>query len=251
VRVFLVHSDDRPFEVERFGLAWERAGGGPRELPSVTPGKSSSISALGSEVAGIVLTGGPDVEPRRYGQKPDPGVELHCRPERDALDLDLLARAEREQWPVLAVCYGCQVLAVAAGGSLVQDLPQGREINHNIKEPKDFLAHEVEIGARARFLPPAGRHFAVNSRHHQAIARTGAGQVVVARSPDGVIEAIESAAGDRFVLGVQWHPENLAQEEQVAIFSAFRRACLARASSSVSGHSRSGHGPRATGHGSS
>ena len=191
-----------------------------------------------------MLTGGPDVEPRRYGQRPDPCVELHCRPGRDALDLDLLAHAEREQWPVLAVCYGCQVLAVAAGGSLVQDLPRGGEINHNIKEPKDFLAHEVEIGGSARFLPPAGRRVAVNSRHHQAIARAGAGQVVVARSPDGVIEAIESAAGDRFVLGVQWHPENLAQEEQVAIFSAFRQACLARAAHLVPGLRRSDPGPR-------
>jgi len=226
--VLLAHSDDRGFEMGRFGAAWARAGGDPAELVPLSPASAGALPA-GVPVSGLLLSGGPDVEPRRYGAAPEDGVALHCQPERDALDLELLARAEREAWPVLAVCYGCQLLAVAHGATLVQDLTSAGKAGHKVAEPKDFLAHDVAVSGSARFLPSRGPRLAVNSRHHQAIARLGPGMVAVATAPDGVIEAIEPASGDRFVLGVQWHPENMAQPEQVAILAAFRRACLARA----------------------
>jgi len=226
--VLLAHSDDRGFEMARFGAAWARAGGDPAELVPASPATAAGLAA-DPRVSGLLLSGGPDVEPGRYGAAPEAGIALHVQPERDALDLDLLARAEREAWPVLAVCYGCQLLAVAHGGTLVQDLASAGKTGHKITEPKDRLAHDVEVSGSARFLPHQGPRLAVNSRHHQAIARLGPGMIAVATAPDGVIEAIEPAAGDRFVLGVQWHPENMAQPEQVAILAAFRRACLARA----------------------
>jgi putative glutamine amidotransferase len=229
VRVLLVHSDDRPFEVERFGTAWALAGGEASELVSVTPATASSALASRAAVSGILLTGGPDVEPWRYGEIAQAGVELHLRPERDALDLALLERAARERRPVLAICYGCQLLNVACGGTLIQDLECAGKPGHRVTDPKDFLTHEVRVDPAARFLPLAGERVPVNSRHHQGLARLGAGLVAAAIAPDGVIEAIEPAAGDRFVLGVQWHPENLAQEPHVAIFRAFRCACLGAA----------------------
>ena len=232
MRVLLAHSDNRPFEVERFGRAWTLAGGDAAEMVPVTPATAAEVLASATGITGLLLTGGPDVEPWRFGETPAPGVELHLRPERDALDFSLLEMAARGSWPVLAVCYGCQLLNVAYGGTLIQDLDHAGKPGHRIPEPKDRLAHEVEVSAAARFLPLAGQRVAVNSRHHQGLARLGAGLAAVAVAPDGVVEAVEAIAGDRFVLGVQWHPENLEQEHHVAILRAFRDACLARAEAS-------------------
>jgi putative glutamine amidotransferase len=230
VRVLVSHCDDRPFEVERFGTAWERAGGDRDELVFVTPSTAAELAPAGAPFDGVLLTGGPDVEPSRFGARPEPGVDLHLDPARDALALELLSRAERAEWPVLAICYGCQILAVSVGGTVIQDLERAGEPGHRVREPKDHPAHVVTVSAAARFLPPGGGTIVVNSRHHQAVAEPGRGMAVVACAPDGVIEAIEPADGDRFVLGVQWHPENMSEPEHVAIFRAFRRACLRRSS---------------------
>jgi putative glutamine amidotransferase len=229
VRVLVSHSDHRPFEVERFGAAWRRAGGEESELVFVTPSTAAGVAPSSAGFDGLLLTGGPDVEPWRYGAEPEPEVELNLDPARDAMDLELLARAARGGWPVLAVCYGCQLLAVAAGGALVQDVERGGRPGHRVPEPKDRLAHDVTVSRKARFLAPAGGRFAVNSRHHQAVAEARGGLTVVARAPDGMIEAIEAANGDRFVLGVQWHPEDLSQQNHVAVFRSFRSACLLNA----------------------
>jgi putative glutamine amidotransferase len=229
VRVLLSHCDHQPLEVERFGAAWLRAGGEQGELVFVTPSTVAGLAPPQAAIDGLLLGGGPDVEPRRFGTDPEPGVELHLDPPRDALDLELLERAAREGWPVLAVCYGCQLLAVSAGGTVVQDLERAGKTGHMVPEPKDRRAHDVIVTTNARFLAPAGGRFAVNSRHHQAVARPGDGLAVVASAPDGVIEAIETETGDRFVLGVQWHPENMSQHNHVALFRSFRSACLHRA----------------------
>jgi putative glutamine amidotransferase len=228
VRVLLVHCDNRPFEVERFSLAWEVAGGLRAELLPITPGTAHTLPPDAMETAGVLLTGGPDVEPWRFGARPEPGVELHLDPARDALDLELLRRADSAGWPVLAICYGCQILAVWAGGTIIQDLDGAGKPGHRVPDPKDHLTHDVIVSDQTRFLAPAGGRFAVNSRHHQAVADPGDQLAVVARAPDGVIEALETATGHRFVLGVQWHPENLTGEEHLAIFRSFRAACLRR-----------------------
>jgi putative glutamine amidotransferase len=233
------HCDHRPSEAGIFRAAWLRAGGEEGELVFVTPSTAAEVAPPSARFEGLLLAGGPDVEPRRFGAEPEPGVELKLDPARDALDLELLARAARGGWPVLAVCYGCQLLAVAAGGTVVQDVERAGRPGHRVPEPKDRLAHDVTVSKKARFLTPAGGRFAVNSRHRQAVAEARGGLTVVARAPDGMIEAIEAATGDRFVLGVQWHPENLSQKEHVAIFRAFRAACLSFDSD---------HGPLTTGH---
>jgi putative glutamine amidotransferase len=223
VRILLAHSDARPFEVERYGAVWEAAGGERDELVPVTPATATGWVDRGVEAAGLLLTGGPDVEPWRYGQAPLAGVELHPDAARDALDLGLLARADESGWPVLAVCYGCQLLAVARGGALIQDLPAAGISGHAIHRPLDHLAHRVQmLGPRLLSWMPS--EFAVNSRHHQAIADPGRLRVV-GRSPDGVIEAVEDDAAGRFVVGVQWHPENLLIEPHLELFRRFRAAC--------------------------
>lgn len=222
MRVLLVHSDKRPFEVERFGAAWARAGGRADELVAVTPSSWSEDLSVG--VAGLILTGGPDVEPARYGAATEPGVDLDLDPARDALDLQLLDRAAREGWPVLAVCYGMQLLNVRHGGTLVQDLERAGVTGHRVSEPKDHLAHPVRIGPDSTWLADLPREIQVNSRHHQGVAAVGRGLRVIATAPDGIVEALESDDDGRFVLGVQWHPENIAAPEHDGVFERFRAA---------------------------
>ena len=133
----------RPFEVARFEAAWARAGGDASELVFATPSTAGEVAALESAFDGVVLTGGPDVNPGRYGAPPEAGAEPRLDPERDALDLAVLERAEREAWPVLAVCYGCQMLNVYHGGTLIQNLDRAGMPGHFAPEPKDRLAHPV------------------------------------------------------------------------------------------------------------
>jgi putative glutamine amidotransferase len=229
MRVLLVHCKHRPFEVDRFSRAWVAAGGNPAELFPVTPAAAREVLVESPvPVDGLLLTGGPDVEPWRYGQRPQPGVELDTDPGRDALDLLLLSRADGEGWPVLAVCYGCQLLAVHRGGTLVQDLPhQGQ--GHNLRDGRrDRFAHPVLRRGSPRFLSWLPEELPVNSRHHQAVDLPGRDLVVVGRAPDGVVEAVEAGEGDRFEVGVQWHPEDLISEPHLELFRSFRRACQAR-----------------------
>jgi putative glutamine amidotransferase len=160
---------------------------------------------------GLILAGGADIGPERYGQPPDPRTE--ARPDRDAGELTLLAGALAADLPVLGICRGMQLLAVAAGGALHQHLPE--VVGHDAHRPAPgvYGAHPV------RFAPGslAGAVMTgvdrVNSYHHQAVADPGR-LVVTGWSDDGVIEAVEDP-GRRFVLGVQWHPENDADPRPV------------------------------------
>ena len=193
----------------------------------MAPATAGAVAPPGAAFDGLLLTGGPDVDPERFGATPEPGVRLRLDPGRDALDLELLGRADAAGWPVLAVCYGMQILNVYHGGTVIQDLDQVGRPGHAVSEPKDHLAHLVRrtgAGCRLAALP---LEFPVNSRHHQAVGRPAANLEVVASSPDGVVEAVELRGSERFVLGVQWHPENLVEPEHVAIIRAFRQACLA------------------------
>ncbi len=229
MQVLVTRSDNRPFEVARFDAAWARAGGDPSELVFVTPSTAAEVATPDAVFAGLLLTGGPDVEPARYGASPEPGAGLHLDPARDALDLGLLERAGQEGWPVLAVCYGCQLLNVFYGGTLVQDLERAGKSGHYVSEPKDHLAHSVRKSGLGggRWLDGCPDEFEVNSRHRQAVASVAEPLEAVLAAPDGVVEAVKLRGTGRFVLGVQWHPENLAQAEHVGLMRAFRSACLA------------------------
>jgi putative glutamine amidotransferase len=190
--------------------AVRRAGGTPRLLD---PSKESAADAL-RDVDGLLLAGGGDVEPSIYGAAAHPTFAA-AEHGRDEFEIDLVRRALDADLPVLAICRGIQVLNVARGGTLVQDIPDevGRSVEHYVSEPRAAIAHEVWVSGDSlleRLMRPnmeEGDECPVNSRHHQAVKDLGAGLVATATAPDGVIEAIEDPSR-RFCLGVQWHPEN-------------------------------------------
>jgi len=187
----------------------------------ISPGEPRGLAGL----QGLLLSGGTDVNPARYGASPYPGNEAPDDA-RDELETGLLAEALAADLPVLAICRGMQLLNVAHGGTLIQHLDNSAVHVVRGRDPA-LPAHEilVEPGTRLAAILGEGAH-AVNSRHHQAVERVGAGLRVTARSvPDGVIEALERSDGG-FALAVQWHPEDQARRdaEQRKLFEAFAEA---------------------------
>ncbi|MFC0006168.1 gamma-glutamyl-gamma-aminobutyrate hydrolase family protein [Micromonospora siamensis] len=153
---------------------------------------------------GLLVAGGADVGPERYGQPPDPRTE--SRPDRDAGELTLLTAALAADLPVLGVCRGMQLLAVAAGGALHQHLPDVVGHDRHRPAPGRYGSHGVRFAPGSLAAAVMGEVDRVNSYHHQAVADPGR-LTVTGWADDGVIEAVEDS-GRRFVLGVQWHPEN-------------------------------------------
>jgi putative glutamine amidotransferase len=201
------------------------------EIEVVEPG---TIPA--GEFDGIVLGGGCDVDPARYGQpiRPDARVELDAG--RDTTDFALFDRAWRDSIPVLGICRGLQVINVALGGTLIQDIPSERpsEIVHDhTAEEKTRRDHAVRVSAGSRLAAVADAgELPVNSRHHQAVANPAKGLLVSAVSSDGLIEALETESDHgRWLLAVQWHPENLSGDPpSERLFSEFARAVRQRTS---------------------
>lgn len=184
------------------------------------PGSPASICG----VKGLVLTGGSDILPAYYGQADEPDLGDVDR-ERDAFELGLMTMADAADVPTLAICRGIQLLNVHRGGTLVQHLAQSAR-HRRIDTPKPHAVHAVRIEAGSKLAGIMGAEAHVNSRHHQAVDRVGSGLVVTARDPeDGVIEAVEDPAR-RFLVGVQWHPEDQAPEDPVQrrLFEAFAAA---------------------------
>jgi putative glutamine amidotransferase len=221
------HGEPRQTEMT-LGLSYmravERAGGLPVALP---PLESENVDPLLEQLSGLLLTGGPDIDPACYGAEPhaelgpiDHGV--------DAFEIALCRQAERRGMPILGICRGAQVLNVAREGSLIQHLPDlaDRTIEHRQTEPGDRTTHEVRVAPDSGLAQTTGGGpVNVNSFHHQAIDRLGIGLRPVAWARDGVIEAVEGSNDGRFVLGVQWHAETLTQEaEQLALFERLVRA---------------------------
>jgi putative glutamine amidotransferase len=186
----------------------ETAGGLPLVL---APGRPEDAAEVLGRVDALLLTGGADLDPKYYGEAPHPKLGPTFE-ERDAFELALVREALRRDLPLLAICRGQQVLNVAMGGTLVQDIPSqlpGAGA-HDPDVERWETCHEVEIlpGTRLREILGTER-VAVNSFHHQSIKGLGGDLVLSARSPDGVVEGIELPRGTRrFVVGVQWHPES-------------------------------------------
>jgi putative glutamine amidotransferase len=187
------------------------------------------------EIDGILLTGGGDVDPVFYGEERHPLTE-DAEPGRDEFEIDLARRAMVADVPVLAICRGAQVLNVAAGGTLVQDIPSAvqSELAHAIREPKNVECHDIRVEAGSKLSQALGPRVdascscRVNSRHHQSVGRPGTGLVVTATAADGVIEAIENPDA-RFCIGVQWHPENFWETGEFRpLFDEFVRAAKER-----------------------
>jgi putative glutamine amidotransferase len=196
---------------------------------------SDSARALVGELDGVLLTGGGDVDPVFYGEERHPDT-YDAEPGRDEFEIDLARRAMDADLPLLAICRGAQVMNVAAGGTLVQDIPSAvtAGLAHSVDTPGDAVAHHVRVAdgsVLARALGPsvdAAHCCRVNSRHHQSVARLGRSLVESATSPDGVVEAIEDPAA-RFSVGVQWHPENFCRTGEFSpLFESFVAAARAR-----------------------
>jgi putative glutamine amidotransferase len=208
--------------------AVRRAGGVPLGL---LPQESAAdlVDALLERVDGLLLIGGADVDPSCYGAARAPETEA-TYPLRDRFELALSRRAMERDLPVLGICRGLQILNVATGGTLHQDLGLEGSAKHRralgrLDEP---TMHEIEIDAGTIVAAAADvRRERVNSHHHQGVARVGDGGGVVARSlPDGVIEAVEWSAR-RFAVGVQWHPEALELDALVGRFVDAAAGCAA------------------------
>lgn len=202
------------------------AGGTPVLLPPHLD--RDRLDDLIPNLDGILLSGGGDVEPGLYGERPHPrcaGVSAR----RDRFEIDVVRRAIDRRMPIFAICRGMQVLNVALGGTLYQHVPEafGDTIAHNQVEAgfrRDEVTHPVEVRAGTLLGNLVGSGaVGVNSIHHQAVRALGMHLVPVARAGDGLIEAVEAPPLGDFVLGVQWHPEELAGSNSAAraLFEGF------------------------------
>jgi putative glutamine amidotransferase len=224
---------ERAYVNSAYLRAVEQAGGIPVLLaPQLS---AAAREALWGRIDGLVLTGGGDVEPARFGEATTHPRTTLVSAERDALELELVDRALRDDVPMFAICRGLQVLNVALGGSLHQHLPDvfGTKVEHtHKKETRDLATHDVKVQTEGTRLGTivGGPELRVNSYHHQAVARVGQSLREVAWAPDNVIEALEHDDRRRFVVAVQWHPEELVGHDAAAraLFTAVVDAARSR-----------------------
>ena len=182
----------------------ERAGGIPMMLPPI-PGLIDDIPSLLRRFDAVVFHGGGDIDPRRYGQEATEESLYGIVAEHDAMELAMVTAAIEADKPVLAICRGQQILNVALGGTLLQDI--GTEDHW-----KRFTATELDAGSRIAKAMGTERADKCHCVHHQALDRLGDGLRIVGRHASGIIHAVELEAA-RWVVGVQWHPEDSADED--------------------------------------
>jgi putative glutamine amidotransferase len=220
--IIAVTACDKPRDYE---AALRRCGA---EIRVVEPG--DAIPGILAAVDGILLTGGGDVDPALYGEPVHPAFSA-AEPGRDRFEIELAREALAADLPLFAICRGIQVLNVARGGTLVQDIPNQLpgSLQHKLAEPPSSIAHDIAVTPGSLIDTVLGEavhggRCAVNSRHHQSIKAAGQGLIVTAVAPDGIIEAVEDP-GHRFCLGVQWHPENFHHTGEFAsLFAHFTQA---------------------------
>jgi len=187
--------------------------------------------SVARELHGLLLTGGGDIDPALFGEAPHPTL-YEVAPTRDALETAAVRLALERRLPILAICRGIQILNVALGGTLHQDVgtDPGTELRHSQQAPRDQPSHKVQVAPGSRLAEVLGTdEVEVNSMHHQAVRAPGRGLVAVAWAPDQIIEGVELDDRERFVLAVQWHPEELVSHSAPArrLFSALVDAARA------------------------
>lgn len=198
----------------------------PYILPLLQP---ADADVMLDDLDGLLLTGGEDVDPEHYGAPPHPALgDVHAG--RDGFEIALVRAARARGLPTFAICRGMQIANVALGGSLVQDLPSEwpNALAHESARARTERTHDVRLTAGSRLARACGATgISVNSMHHQAVARVAGGVAATAHAPDGVVEGIEWSGGDWWMLGVQWHPEELMSTPESwdrALFTAFAEA---------------------------
>jgi putative glutamine amidotransferase len=199
----------------------ERAGGIAVLIPPRVDADAEMARAVMSRLDGLILAGGADVDPARYAAEPHPSVQ-QTRPDRDAFELALAAVTKQLDTPVLGICRGMQVMAVAAGGTLEQHVPD--RVGHEDHSPRsvDYGSHSVRTVEGTRLNELLGQEVVVPSSHHQSVL-SHPGYLPTAWAPDGTLEAMEHPAS-RFRLAVQWHPE---AGDDTRLFDALILACAA------------------------
>lgn len=229
VRIAVIHAPRENDYVESI-----RAGGAE---PVVVHWATAQVPHALDDVHGVLLTGGADVDPVLYGEQAHATYEP-AGPHRDGFEIEAIRLTLERDLPLLAICRGAQVLNVACGGTLWQDIPSqiGTAVAHQVSSPRDARAHRVSVDESSRLaalvaqspLWHADATLDVNSRHHQAVKHVAPGFVVTSTSTDGVIESIERPAS-RFCVGVQWHPENFWRTGEFDfLFRGFADACRTR-----------------------
>ena len=215
---------DRFYLARYYSEAVEAAGGLPVHIPLIPD--TNFIKGIMANLDGLLLPGSDsDVDPQRYGQEPHPQLgSVH--PIKDETDLLVLAEVEERAMPLLAICFGIQSLNVSRGGTLIQDIGSQypNAIKHEQGAPRDRHSHKVRLLEDSILGRLAERESVpVNSHHHQSIETLGRELLATAWAPDGIVEAVEDPRSDRFVLGVQWHPELGWQRDELsqALFSRF------------------------------
>ncbi|MGH9325443.1 MAG: gamma-glutamyl-gamma-aminobutyrate hydrolase family protein [Terriglobia bacterium] len=209
-----------------------RAGAKPGEVRLVTLAGSEHLRA--EDFDGILFAGGEDVDPTFY-EEAKRYDNVHVNRQRDAFEFHWLDRARRGNLPVLGICRGAQMVNTRFGGTLYQDIENDLprlEVNHRQPGGRSELTHSVTVtDPDSRLAQVFQGSERVNSLHHQAIRRVGHGLKVSARSEDGLVEAVELAGDGPYLLAVQWHPEELAEQPlQLRLFEQFLEECRATAS---------------------
>lgn len=201
-------------------------GGIPIVLPYINPEMAIEVMSL---CDGIILSGGEDVDPQFYGQ--DPHLKLGPTvPERDLAEIAIVKNAIQNNIPLLAICRGVQILNVALGGTLIQDIPSQKKapIQHTQKIDRSRDTHWVTISKDSKLFQVIGsERIRVNSLHHQAIDNVASNLRIVAQAADGIIEAVEPIHPTTFMVGVQWHPESMSStnESMNNLFGEFIKSC--------------------------
>ncbi|OZU87667.1 gamma-glutamyl-gamma-aminobutyrate hydrolase [Virgibacillus indicus] len=202
-----------------------KAGGVPVMLPYLL--EDEDIGQIAGEIDGLYATGGYDIDPTLFGEEPHPKLGTII-PGRDTFEMKLIKKLIEMGKPILGVCRGCQILNIAAGGDMYQDIYAQTDwelLQHTQKAPLEHGSHFVKVlkGSLLHQLTDSEK-LRINSWHHQANRSVPSSFQVSAKASDGVVEAIESKAHS-FVLGVQWHPEGMTDEASSKIYQGFIAAC--------------------------
>lgn len=211
--------------------AVELGGGAPLIIPPHL--EEDGLRSIFERLGGLLLSGGGDIQPALFGEQ-DSGLLWQVDEQRDRAELALARWALAEKLPLLAICRGIQMLNVAAGGTLIQDIPTqvpGALPHSTIFRSLSQIAHTVEVAAESRLAGLIGAgEVEVNSAHHQAVKGVGAGLVVAARAPDGIVEGLEMP-DHPFCIGVQWHPEVMVENHPAMrrLFAGLVEAAQGRA----------------------
>jgi len=212
-----------------------RSGGLPFLIPALDPAAAGPVMA---RLDGLLLTGGQDPDPRWFGEEPHPAIG-NVNPCRDRLELALAREADAGDIPVFGICRGIQMMNIAMGGDIWQDIYTQAEdgkplLCHQQPAPKWYGFHEVRIFEESALRRILGTgQVRVNSFHHQAVRHPGKGLHAVAHTSDGIIEAIESEIHP-FFIGVQWHPERMLEDPvMIRLFEAFVKAAAVQASRKI------------------